>query len=148
MIIEEHRDGYTLSSDKARLDVESIHAFLSERSYWAQGRSREVVERTIETSLCFGIYAQQELVAFARVVTDYATFGWVCDVFVLESHRGCGLGKWLIEAVVRHPELQGLKRLLLATRDAQGLYREYGGFAPLQAPERWMERLMQPPTAS
>ncbi len=148
MIIEEHRDGYTLSTDKARLDVESIHAFLSERSYWAQGRSREVVERTIETSLCFGIYAQQELVAFARVVTDYATFGWVCDVLVLESHRGRGLGKWLVEAVVRHPELQGLKRLLLATRDAQGLYREYGGFVSLQAPERWMERLMQPPVAS
>lgn len=148
MIVEEHRDGYTLSTDKARLDVESIHAFLSERSYWAQGRSREVVERTIETSLCFGIYAQQELVAFARVVTDYATFGWVCDVLVLESHRGRGLGKWLIEAVVRHPELQGLKRLLLATRDAQGLYREYGGFVALQAPERWMERLMQPPAAS
>ena len=148
MIVEEHRDGYTLSTDKARLDVESIHAFLSERSYWAQGRSREVVERTIETSLCFGIYAQQELVAFARVVTDYATFGWVCDVLVLESHRGRGLGKWLIEAVVRHAELQGLKRLLLATRDAQGLYREYGGFVALQAPERWMERLMQPPAAS
>lgn len=137
MIVEEHRDGYTLSTDKG------IHAFLSERSYWAQGRSREVVERTIETSLCFGIYAQQELVAFARVVTDYATFGWVCDVLVLESHRGRGLGKWLVEAVVRHPELQGLKRLLLATRDA-----EYGGFVPLQAPERWMERLMQPPVAS
>ncbi len=148
MIVEEHRDGYTLSTDKTRLDVASIHSFLSERSYWAHGRSREVVERTIETSLCFGIYAQQDLVAFARVVTDYATFGWVCDVFVLESHRGHGLGKWLIEAVVRHPELQGLKRLLLATRDAQGLYREYGEFAPLQAPERWMERLMQPRAVS
>ncbi|MBN1920070.1 MAG: GNAT family N-acetyltransferase [Anaerolineae bacterium] len=146
--MEEHRDGYTLSTDKARLDVENIQTFLSERSYWAQGRSREVVERAIEGSLCFGIYAQQELVAFARVVTDYATFGWVCDVFVFETHRGRGLGKWLIEAVVRHPELQGLKRLLLATRDAQGLYREYGGFAPLQAPERWMERLMQPLAAS
>ena len=148
MIVEEHRDGYTLSTDKTRLDVASIHSFLSERSYWAHGRSREVVERTIETSLCFGIYAQQELVAFARVVTDYATFGWVCDVFVLESHRGHGLGKWLIEAVVRHPELQGLKRLLLATRDAQGLYREYGEYASLQAPERWMERLMQPRAVS
>ncbi len=145
MIVEEHRDGYTLSSDKARLDVESIHAFLSERSYWAQGRSREVVERALENSLCFGIYRGHELAAFARVVTDYATFGWVCDVFVLEPYRGCGLGKWLIEAIVRHPELQGLKRLLLATRDAQGLYREYGGFAPLQAPERWMERPMKAP---
>ncbi len=139
-IFEEHRGRFVLSTDKARLDVDAVYAFIAERSYWAQGRAREVVERSIENSLCFGIYDGAELAAFARVVTDYATFGWVCDVFVIEAYRGQGLGKWLIEAVVRHPDLQGFKRLLLATRDAQGLYREYGGFVPLQAPERWMER--------
>jgi GNAT superfamily N-acetyltransferase len=98
------------------------------------------VETAIANSLCFGLFRGAEQVGFARVVTDYATFGWLCDVFVDEQHRGRGLGKWLIETVVAHPDLASIKRLLLATSDAHELYRRYGGFEPLQNPERWMGR--------
>ena len=143
---EQHRDGLTLSTDKARLDVDAIHDFLARSSYWAQGRPRDLVVRTIENSLCFGIYDGARLAAFTRVVTDYATFAWVCDVFVLEEYRGRGLGKWLIESVVAHPDLQGLRRMLLATRDAHGLYGQYG-FVPLDAPERFMHRFNPSPYA-
>ncbi len=125
---------------RARLDIELIHAYLSQRAYWALGRPCEVVQRSIENSLCFGVYVQDQQVGFARVVTDYATFARLCDVFILEAHRGRGLGKRLVEAVVAHPALRGLGRLLLATRDAHALYRRHGGFEALQAPERWMER--------
>jgi hypothetical protein len=135
------RTGYTISTDPAKLDVPAIHAFLNERSYWAQGRTLEMVERSITHSLCFGAYEGTQQVGFVRVVTDFATFAWVCDVFVLETQRGKGLGKWLIETVVAHPQLQRLRRLLLATRDAHGLYQDYGGFEPLAAPEKWMERV-------
>jgi GNAT superfamily N-acetyltransferase len=134
----ETRSGYTLSTDKGRLDVALIHEALSQRAYWAQGRPEEVVRRSIEHSLCFGIYDSAGLAAFARVVTDYATFAWLCDVFVMEAHRGRGLGKWLVEAVVSHPDLQGLRLFILATRDAHELYRRYGGFEALPNPERWM----------
>ena len=136
----ETRSGYTLSTDKGRLDVALIHKTLSQRAYWAQGRPEEVVRRSIEHSLCFGIYDSAGLAAFARVVTDYATFAWLCDVFVMEAHRGRGLGKWLVEAVVSHPDLQGLRLSILATRDAHELYRRYGGFEALPNPERWMVR--------
>jgi GNAT superfamily N-acetyltransferase len=108
-------------------------------AYWAQGRSRTVIERSLSTSLTFGLYYEGSQVGLARVVTDYATFGWLCDVFILPDHRGNGQGKWLIETVVSHPELRHLRRLLLATRDAHGLYAQYG-FTPLVAPDRWMER--------
>ncbi len=130
--------GYTISSDKARLDLELIHEYLSQRSYWAEGRSLDVVRRSIEHSLCFGVYKGDNQVGFARVVTDYATFGWLCDVFVLESHRGRGLGKRLVEYVAAEPGLQGLAIFVLATRDAHDLYREHGGFEVLDAPKRWM----------
>jgi GNAT superfamily N-acetyltransferase len=136
----ETRNGYTLSTDKGRLDVALIHEALSQRAYWAEGRSEEVARRSIEHSLCFGIYDSAGLAAFARVVTDYATFAWLCDVFVMEAHRGRGLGKWLVEAVVSHPDLQGLRLFTLATRDAHELYRRYGGFEALPKPERWMAR--------
>jgi len=136
----ETRSGYTLSTDKGRLDVALIHETLSQRAYWAQGRPEEVVRRSIEHSLCFGIHDSAGLAAFARVVTDYATFAWLCDVFVMEAHRGRGLGKWLVEAVVSHPDLQGLRLFILATRDAHELYRRYGGFEALPNPERWMVR--------
>ncbi len=132
------RGDYTISTDPARLDLEMIVAALG-RSYWAAGRSREVIERSLEHSLCFGLYFGDTQVGLARLVTDFATFAWLCDVFVLEEHRGQGLGKWLIETVVSHPELQGIRRIMLATRDAHGLYQQYG-FAPLAAPERWLER--------
>jgi len=139
--IEQRRGEYTLSTEKSRLDLLVLHEYLSKTAYWALGRSHETVGKSIEHSLCFGIYAQDgKQVGFARVITDYATFAWLCDVFVLESHRGKGLGKWLVEAVVNHPDLQGIKRILLATRDAHELYRRYGGFEMLEAPERWMAR--------
>ena len=127
----------TIDTDPARLDVGLIHEFLSQRAYWALGRTREQVERSIANSLNFGAYEGGRQVGFARVVTDRATFAWVCDVFVLESHRGQGISKQLMTAVVEHPELQGLRRILLATRDAHGLYRQ-SGFEALPHPERWM----------
>jgi GNAT superfamily N-acetyltransferase len=138
---ELHHDVFTLSTDKSKLNIPLIHDYLSLRSYWAQGRPLEVVRRSIEHSLCFGVYGEGEQVGFARVVTDYATFAWLCDVFVLETARRRGLGKWLIASVIAHPDLQGLRRFMLATRDAHELYRRYGGFEVLRAPERWMEKL-------
>jgi GNAT superfamily N-acetyltransferase len=140
-VIEHHRDGYSISTDKSRLDVGLIHDFLSQRSYWAQDRTLATVEKTIEHSLCFGVYAADgQQAGFARVVTDYATFAWLCDVFILETHRGQNLGKWLIETIVAHPDLQGFRNFLLATRDAHELYRRYGGFDTLPTPEKWMKR--------
>ncbi len=136
---------YEISTDKSRLDVALVHGWLTESSYWAKGRTLDTVVRSIENSLCFGAYAPGGAqVGFARVVTDYATFAWLCDVFVLDAHRGRGVGKLLVEEVVAHPRLQGLRRLLLATRDAHELYRCHGGFAPLRVPESWMERLEDP----
>ncbi len=136
-----HRGPFTISTDPTRLDIDVIHDWLAHRSYWAQGRTREAVARSIEHSLCFGVYEGEQQVGFARVVTDYVTFAWLCDVFILESHQGQGLGKWLVESVTSHPDLQPLRRILLATRDAHELYRRYGGFTGLAAPERWMERM-------
>lgn len=137
-IIERRRDNFIVTTDPARLDVELIHGFLSKSSYWAEGVSREVVARSIETSLCFGVYDGERPVGFARVITDYATFAYIGDVFILESHRGRGLANFLMECIVQHPELQGLRRWMLATRDAHGLYGKFG-FKPLARPERFME---------
>jgi GNAT superfamily N-acetyltransferase len=137
-VLEVQRNGYVISTDPARLDLDVIHGELN-RSYWAAGRPREVVARSLQHSLCFGLYHREAQVGLARVVTDYATFAWLCDVFIQEAHRGRGLGVWLIETVVAHPSLQGLRRFLLATRDAHGLYRKHG-FTTLSAPERWMTR--------
>ena len=139
--IEIHWNGYTISTDKDRLDIPLIHEYLSQHSYWAKGRPLDVVQRSIQNSLCFGVYQDEEQVGFARVVTDYATFSWLCDFFILESHRGRGLGKWLIATIVEHPELQSAKQFLLATRDAHELYRQYGGFKELHMPGKWMVRL-------
>jgi GNAT superfamily N-acetyltransferase len=135
------RGDYSISTDRARLDLDLdlIHHYLSNESYWATGRSREVVARAIEHSLPFGIYRDQELVGFARIVTDYATFAWVADVFVLPEHRGRGLSKWLMEVIIAHPDLQGFRRWVLSTKDAHGLYERFG-FISLHRPERWMER--------
>ena len=139
---EHHRDGYTISADKTKLDVGTIHRYLSEESYWAEGRPREIVETSIEHSLCFGVYGpSDDQVGFARVVTDRVTFAWICDVFILRAHRGVGLGKWMIETITAHPQIKGVKRVMLATRDAHGLYRDYGGFQPLEHPEKWMARV-------
>ena len=133
------RDDYQISTDRSRLNVELIHDFLSNTSYWATGRSLEVVHCSIDNSLCFGIYQSSDQVGFARVVTDYATFAWIADVFVLPEHRGRGLSKWLMEVMIAHPELQGFRRWVLATRDAHGVYEPFG-FIKLHRPERWMER--------
>ena len=127
----------TISTDRERMDVEVIHRYLSEESYWAKGIPRELVERAIAHSLCFGAFDGEAQVGFARVITDYATFGYVADVFVLPSHRGRGIAKELMRAVRTHPELQSLRRWHLVTRDAHGLYAQFG-FAPLDAPERHM----------
>ena len=118
-----------------------IHSFLTE-SYWAKGIPRETVARSIENSLCFGVYAEGKQVAFARVISDCATYAYIGDVFVLESFRGHGLGKWMMECIMQHPALQGLRRWILLTRDAHGLYVQFG-FAPVKSPERYME-LYQP----
>lgn len=126
------------SFDKSRLDIEVIHAFLSS-TYWSPGIPVQTVERAIENSLCIGGYIDGRQVAFARAVTDRATFAYLADVFVVPAHRGQGLSRRLVEALLSHPEFQGLRRMLLVTRDAHGLYAKFG-FRPLAAPDRFMER--------
>jgi GNAT superfamily N-acetyltransferase len=128
-----------ISTDRSRLDVGLIHRFLSEESYWAKGRSREQVERSIENSVCFGAYVGDELVGFARAVTDKATFAWLADVFVVPEHRGQGIGRMLVEAALGLPELAEVYRWFLGTADAHELYRRYG-FDQLQRVERFMAR--------
>jgi len=130
--------GYEISTDRDRLDVELVFHFLSKESYWATGIPRAVVERSIDNSLCFGVYHGDDFVGFARVVTDSATFALVADVFILETHRGKGLAKWLMEEVMNHPDLQGLRRLLLLTSDAHSLYAQFG-FTKIGEPRRFME---------
>jgi GNAT superfamily N-acetyltransferase len=127
-----------ISDDKARLDRPLIHAFLSGRSYWAKDVPVEIVERSIEYSLCFGMYRVGRQIGFARAVTDQTTFAWLADVFILEEARGSGCGKKLVAAIMAHPALQGLRRFMLGTRDAHTLYEQYG-FAALKYPERFME---------
>lgn len=136
---EWQRGEYRISTDNNLLDIPLIHDFISNESYWAQGRPIGIVARALDHSLNFGLYQKNQQVGFARVVTDFATFAWVADVFVLPAHRGQGLSKWLMEAVLSHPELQGFRRWVLATRDAHSLYARFG-FIPLHRPERWMER--------
>ena len=133
------RDGYVITTDRARIDVDALHRFLSEDSYWARNIPREVVERSIRHSLCFVILHKDELVGFARVTSDRATVAYIGDVFVLPAHRGKGLSKWLMEYISGYPELQGLRRWMLATADAHELYARFG-FTPMKVPERWMER--------
>jgi predicted GNAT family acetyltransferase len=130
---------FELSPDPARLDRVLIHRFLCEQSYWSSGVPREIVDRAIDHSLCFGVYRRGAQVAFARTVTDRATFAYLADVFVLPEWRGDGLGQWMIGAVLHHPALQGLRRFLLATKDAHGFYARFG-FVPLAHPARFLER--------
>ena len=136
-LFEIQRDGFTISTDPARQDLEAICSFLA-RSYWASDRPRETTQRAVEHSLCFGVHQGEQQIGFARVVTDFATFAWLADVFIAEEYRGRGLGKWLVEVVLSHPELQSVPRWFLATRDAHEFYRRFG-FAALSAPERRME---------
>jgi GNAT superfamily N-acetyltransferase len=134
--------GLLISDDKARLDHSLIHAFLSGLSYWAKAVPVEVVERSIEHSLCFGMYKAGQQIGFARAVTDFTTFAWLADVFIVEEEQAHGYGKKLVAAIMAHPGLQGLRRFMLGTRDAHKLYERYG-FAPLKYPERFMEIQME-----
>jgi GNAT superfamily N-acetyltransferase len=138
MVHEWQQGDYLITTDKERLDIPTIHTYLT-RSYWAAGVPIEIVKESIEHSLNFGLFQGDRQVGFARLITDYATFAYLSDVFILESYRGRGLSKWLMQVIVAHPQLQGLRRWMLFTRDAHGLYRQVG-FSSLQAPERAMER--------
>jgi len=134
----DYRKGeFTVSTDPALIDLDVVHGFLT-NCYWAKGIPRDVVARSIENSLCFGVYAHGKQIGFARVISDYATYAYIGDVFVLDSFRGHGLGKWLMECVMQHSRLQGLRRWSLVTRDAHGLYSKLG-FEPLKKPENYME---------
>jgi GNAT superfamily N-acetyltransferase len=128
---------YEITCDKTRFDIEAIHRFLNQ-SYWSPGIPRSVIERAVANSLCFGVLLDGHQIAFARVITDKATFGYLADVYVLPEHRGKGLSLRLMEQIISHPDLQGIRRMLLATRDAHSLYEKFG-FRPLAAPERLME---------
>jgi len=130
---------FQISTDQAALDLDFIHTFLTTESYWARERSFEQTKTAIENSICFGLYHGDRQIGFARVVSDRATFAYLGDVFVIEEYRGQGLSKWLMQVIVEFPELQGLRRWVLATRDAHGLYRQFD-FAELRFPERWMEK--------
>ena len=132
-------DGLRLSTLTEEMDVDAVHAYLSGESYWARGSPREVVARAVQHSLCIGIFDGAAQVAFARAVTDRATYAYLADVYVLQAYRGRGLGKWMMETLVAHPDLQGLRRWSLMTKDAHGLYAQFG-FTPLSHPDRSMER--------
>jgi GNAT superfamily N-acetyltransferase len=140
MQIDEHQRGdFLITTDQSRLDVDAIHAYLV-RSYWAKGIPRDTLVRGIAGSLCFGVFQGKRQIGFARAISDFATYAYLSDVFILEEFQGQGLGKWLMECVMSHPNLQGLRRWGLATRDAHGLYRQYG-FQQLTFPDRMMEIL-------
>jgi GNAT superfamily N-acetyltransferase len=130
-----------VTTDPKRIDLDRVHSWLS-NSYWAQGRPIETVRRSIENSLCFAAFEDGKFVGFARVVTDHATFAWLCDVVVDEAARGKGVGKALVQAVVEHHDLEDIKRIILATRDAHGLYEQFG-FETLPMPDRWMVKMNQ-----
>ena len=138
-LLEVHKDQFTISTDQTRLDFDAVCDFLT-RAYWAYGRPRDRTERAFANSLVFGIYDGEKQIGLARVVSDYAVFAYLCDVFIHEDYRAHGLGKWLIETVMSHPDLQGLRRWTLATSDAHGLYRQFG-WDDLQNPDKWMEIL-------
>ena len=132
------KDGYLVSTDKSKIDVETVHHFLS-HSYWAENIPLDIVRKSIENSLCFGMYHEEKLVGFARAISDFATFAYLADVFILPEERGKGLSKWLIGIILEHPQLQGLRRFTLATRDAHSLYAQFG-FSLFDKPERWMQK--------
>lgn len=136
-LIETKKDNLILSTDPKRLDIEAICSFLGQ-SYWANTRSRATIEHSLKNSMVFAVYDSNRQVAMARVVTDFATFAWVCDVFVHTDYRGRGISKWMVKEILAHPDLKGLRRWLLASSTARGLYGQFG-FTQLQHPERWME---------
>ncbi|MFI5152119.1 MAG: GNAT family N-acetyltransferase [Chitinophagales bacterium] len=131
------RDGFLITTEENKMDIVYIHEFLSTKSYWAEGVPFRIVEKSIRGSLCFGLFKGKQQIGFARAITDKATFAWLADVFIDEQFRGHGLGKWLMEIIVSHNDLQGLRRIMLGTKDAHGLYAQYG-FVSLPYPERMM----------
>lgn len=135
MTIEKNQ--FTITTEKEKFDVEFIHSFLT-RSYWAEGISKEVIKRSIDGALCFGLFENDKQIGFARTITDKATFAYLADVFIVEEYRGRGLSKWLMEVLMSHPSLQGLRRMMLATKDAHGLYEKFG-FTALNNVDRWMQ---------
>ena len=143
-MLEVKKDNFTISTDPSRLDVDAIADMLT-RAYWAKGRPRERTERALANSLVFGLYDGNKQIGIARIVSDYAIFAYLCDVFIHEDYRARGLGKWLMETVKSHPDLQGLRRFLLATHDAHELYKQYG-WMPLENPHNWMEILKRFPS--
>ena len=137
--MEWQKGEFTISTDRKRLQIDAIHQFLSEESYWAKERTKKQTETAIKNSLSFGVYFGEKQIGFARVVTDYSTFAYLGDVFVLEEFRGRGLSKWLMQVIINHPELQGFRRWILATKDAHTLYEKFD-FTALKFPTRWMEK--------
>lgn len=142
-IIETHRENFTISTDPARLDIDVIVDMLT-RAYWAVGRARERTERAIRNSLVFGVYNGDQQIGLARVVSDYSIFAYLCDVFIHEDYRAHGLGKWLIQTVMEHPDLKEMRRWVLVTTDAHGLYRKFG-FTSIEDPEHWMQNFKRFP---
>jgi GNAT superfamily N-acetyltransferase len=136
-ILETHREHFTISTDPRRLDMDAIVDMLA-RAYWAIGRPRERTEMAIKNSLVFGVYDGKKQIGIARVVSDYSIFAYLCDVFIHEDFRAQGLGKWLIQTILEHPELKEMRRWVLVTSDAHGLYKQYG-FASIPDPEHWMQ---------
>jgi GNAT superfamily N-acetyltransferase len=139
--MESQRGDFTISTEKDRLQVDVVHRYLTTEAYWTTGRTRETTEKAIEHSLCFGLYHKDQQVGFARVVTDYTIFAYLCDVFVLDEYQGQGLGKWLTEVILDVLDQEGVRWTMLATRDAHELYGDYGGFQKLHLPEKWMGRV-------
>ena len=137
MIFTAEKDGFIISTDKQQLDITSIHQYLSKEAYWCKNIPMEIVKRSIENSVCFGMYHEKRQFGFARVITDKASFGYLADVFIIDDYRGRGLSKWLMQCILAHPELQGFRSWLLGTRDAHGLYSQFG-FKTLEHPERFM----------
>jgi N-acetylglutamate synthase-like GNAT family acetyltransferase len=136
-LLEVHQDEFTISTDPARLDMDAIVDMLT-RAYWASGRPREKTERAFQNSLVFGVYDEDRQIGMARVVTDFSIFAYLCDVFIHEDYRARGIGKWLMKIIMNHPDLLEIRRWLLVTSDAHGLYRQYG-FTTIEDPERWMQ---------
>lgn len=137
-LITIHKNQFTISTDKAKLDINAIHEFLSTKAYWCLNIPKATVEKAIANSLCFGVYEGDKQIGFARVISDLSTIAYLGDVYVLEEYRGHGLSKWLMETIMTHPELQGLRRWILLTGDAHGLYRQFG-WTDLADSSKWME---------
>jgi predicted GNAT family N-acyltransferase len=138
-ILTEHRGDYTISTDKSKLDLAFIHGFLSRESYWSKNIPFELVRTAVNNSLNFGVFYKDRQIGYARVITDYATIAYLGDVFIIPEFRGQGLSKWMMEKLMHHPDLQGLRRWILLTRDAHELYKKYG-WKEIASPEKWMEK--------